>query len=169
MITLTQAQTKRDIETLWQEVRKTYGPDALVAVLYGGEFVGEVLHEASKIPLYKILIKRPNRQQIYQRLVRWNKFLAWLVYELLFLTDQPKVVEPISAPNNAKLLVVVDGVHTGKTLRECYAALKRFNPKEIRVFAIMDLHKKKLAHYACYREKVSFPWSLDNPNKFSSE
>lgn len=166
MIILTEPQVKEDIETLWRDVRATYEPDALVTILHGGDFVGETIYELSGIPLYKILIQRPDRKKVYQKIARINKFLAWIVYEILFLIDMPKVSEPIIVPKSKKILLIEDGIHTGKTLRAAKIALKRFTPKEVRVLSLLDLHKPRLADFSLYHEKVSFPWSLDNPTNF---
>lgn len=169
MRTLSHNQTREDILELWHKASQDYQPDAIVAILYGGEVVGETVYEASKIPLYKIIIKRPNRQKIYQRLARWSKFLAWFVYELLFLLDDPYVVEPISLPANKKLLVVDDAIHTGKTLRACRLALKRFRPKEVKVLTITDISGKHLADYSLYTETISFPWSLNRESNQTAQ
>lgn len=159
MKTISEKEVWAAVETSWKELSKNYQPDHIVAISHGGDSVGDLFSELSSVPLSKILIQRPDRKPLYKKLVKINKHFAWFVYELLFLLDKPKIIERIIIPQNKNILIVDDGVHTGKTIQVCVNFLKRFHPKSTFVFSLMDISKNKLSNYSHYNEKITFPWS----------
>ncbi len=156
---LTYGQVEAAIVSSWDKIKEQYHPDCIVAISHGGDFVGEKYKSIAAIPLHKIIIQRPNRRPLYKRLLKVNKHLAWFVYELLFLIDKPRLVGAIKLPFYQNILIVEDGIHTGKTLAVCKKHVKQFNPKSIKVFSVMDISKRSLADFSVYKEKVQFPWS----------
>lgn len=159
MKTISEKEIRVAVEESWKEISKNNVFDHIVAISHGGDSIGELFSKHSSLPLSKILIQRPDRRSIYRRLVKMNKYLAWVVYELLFLIDSPKVIGAMAIPNNKNIFLVDDGIHTGKTMRTCLNFINRFHPKSIYIFSYMDISKNKLANYSCSREKIIFPWS----------
>ncbi len=141
------------------EIAKEYAPDAIVSVLDGGGYIAERIEKIFPTPVYYLKIAHPDRRVLWQRIARYSKSLATLAYEILFLIDTPKVKNYVSLPTGAKILVVEDGIHTGKTIKECKKYLNNFSPREVRVFSMMDLHVPPLSDFHVFTKKTIFPWS----------
>lgn len=164
MKTVSKEEVQHAVEVSWRELSKDYQPDHIIAISHGGDYVGDLFLRLSSLPLTKILIQRPDRRPLYRKLSKINKHFAWLVYELLFLIDKPKVIEKIDIPQSKNILIVDDGIHTGKTIQVCINFLNRFHPKSIYIFSLMDISKNKLSNYTYYNEKITFPWSENYKN-----
>jgi len=144
MKTISEKEVQDAVEHSWNELSKHYSPDEILAISKGGDTVGNIVASLSSLPVTKILIQRPDRKPLYRKLVRVNKNIAWLVYELMFLYDKPKIVQNINIPMNKNILIVDDGIHTGKTIHTCVKFLEKFKPKSVYVFSLMDISRKKV-------------------------
>lgn len=164
MVFLTEEDISNELKKKWNEISGVYSPDLIIAISQGANFIREKLSTITGIETISLAIGRPDRTNLWKKISKFNKKLASLMYEVCFLIDEPKILHKVAVPSSRKILIVDDGIHTGKTIKTCIQYLGGFSPVEIKVFSFMDLSKESISDYSICTEKVSFPWAKNRQN-----
>lgn len=139
-----------------------YCPDLIIGVSDGGiapaRFVGEFL----SVPVEILNISRPSFVGLFRKVENFNRFLATIMYETMFMLSSPKIREEIEIPLFKNILLVDDMAHTGKTIKVSTKYLNKSLPKSIKTAVISNKSNLDI-DYSVNSLKIIFPWSKNSP------
>lgn len=155
---------KRDCLVISEQIKDSnYRPDIIVGISDGGTIPAQVVGGFLSIPVILVKVSRPSYIELFKKIENFNRLLATVIYEIMFLLSSPKIKESFELPDGKNVLLVDDMSHTGKTLKVTIEHLNKSLPKSIKT-AVISNKSNLQVDYFMNSLKIIFPWSKNSPH-----